>query len=80
MKIQILLPFVVGSELHQYLTRFLPADVDIVGIARGRVAETVADTALTMGDEIRAIVKAEKDGYDAVVVGCYVDPGGSRSS
>lgn len=75
MKIQLLIPFIVDSQMHKYLREFVPQDVDIVGLKHGPVGETRADAALTLPEELEAMVKAEKDGYDAIVVGCHGDPG-----
>lgn len=75
MKIQLLIPFIVDAQHHRYVSEFVPPGVDIVGLKHGRVAETRADAALTLPEELEAMVKAEKDGYDAVVVGCHGDPG-----
>ncbi len=76
MKIQLLLPFFIDPDhLVNFLRRFVPPDVDIVGLSQGRVTETRVDAALTLREELEAMVKAEKDGYDAVVMGCALDPG-----
>jgi allantoin racemase len=77
-KILVLLPFrVEGEEFVAYNRDVLfPAGVDIKGLQLGyRAAETFADTGITMREELREMVQAEKDGYDAVVIGCYLDPG-----
>lgn len=75
MRIQLLLPFINDDANNTYLRGFVPPEVDIVGLKNGRVAETLVDVALTLNEEIETIVEAEKDGYDAVVVGCALDPG-----
>lgn len=75
MKIQLLLPFINHPENDAYLREFVPAEVDIVGLAKGRIAETLVDVSVTLKEEIEAIEAAEKDGYAAVVVGCALDPG-----
>jgi allantoin racemase len=75
MKIQLLLPFMVDSEQLKYLREFVQVEVDIMGLTKGRVTETRLDAALTLSEELEAIERAEKDGYDAVVVGCALDPG-----
>lgn len=75
MKIQLLLPFIIDSDNLSFLREFVPHDVDIVGLTKGRVAETREDVALTLSEELEAISKAEEDGYDAVVMGCALDPG-----
>ncbi len=69
MKIQLLLPFMVDGETLKYLREFVPSQVDIVGLKKGRISETRADLAFTLSEELEAITKAEKDGYDAVVIG-----------
>jgi allantoin racemase len=75
MKIQLLLPFLIDAQNLEFLKGIVPPDVDIVGLTKGRVTETWVDAALTLEEELEAIVKAEKDGYDAVVMGCALDPG-----
>ena len=75
MKIQMLLPFIIDPNNLNFLRGFVPPDVDIVGLTKGRITETRVDAALTLKEELEAIVKAEKDGYDAVVMGCALDPG-----
>jgi len=69
MKIQLLLPFIVGVETLEYLKGFVPPEIDILGLKKGRISETRADLAFTLSEELEAITKAEKDGYDAVVIG-----------
>lgn len=75
MKIQLLLPFIINADNDRYLREFVQPDVDIAGLTKGRITETRLDAALTLREELEAIKKAEKDGYDAVVMGCALDPG-----
>ncbi|MFP3822349.1 aspartate/glutamate racemase family protein, partial [Bacillus sp. SIMBA_008] len=37
--------------------------------------ETRADAAVTVPALLEAVVQAEKDGYDAVIISCFSDPG-----
>ncbi len=75
MRIQLLLPFIVDGETRKYLSGFVPPEIDIVGLKKGRISETRLDNALTLSEELETITKAERDGYDAVVIGCACDPG-----
>lgn len=77
-KILALLPFIAeGEEFWKYNREYVfPDYVDIRGLPFGRRKnESPADSAITVYEELKAIVQAEKDGYDAVVVGCFLDPG-----
>ena len=77
-KILVLLPFKMeGEEFISYNRDVLfPKGVDIKGLDIGyRAAESFADGGIVMHHMIRAIKQAEQDGYDAVLIGCYLDIG-----
>jgi allantoin racemase len=75
MKILFLSPFKIDKEMYDYQREVIPAEVDIGGLDRGDHAESRCRASLNMRELIQAIVKAEKDGYDSVVIGCHGDPG-----
>lgn len=75
MKILLLSPFRIDKEMYDFQRSVIPPDIDIGGLERGDHAESKGRAALAMRELLQAIVKAEKDGYDAVVVGCHGDPG-----
>lgn len=77
-KILVLLPFAAeGREFMEYNYKYVfPGYADIKGLPFGRrMNESPADSAITVYEELKAIVQAQRDGYDAVVVGCFLDPG-----
>ena len=60
------------------LRRWVSAGVDVdVGLPEsgpGSV-ESRTDAALTVPALLRSVVAAERDGFDAIIVSCYSDPG-----
>jgi len=77
-KILILLPFIADDEEFKAYNRkyVFPPDVDVRGLSVGRRKnESPADCAVVLREELKAVIKAEQDGYDAVVVGCFLDTG-----
>lgn len=75
MKILLLSPFIIDKQMYSYQREVIPSDVDIKGLERGDHAESRGRAALNARELIQATVKAEKDGYDAVIVACHGDPG-----
>lgn len=76
--ILVLLPFAAEDEaFFQYNTKYVfPEGVDIRTLPFGRrMNESPADSAITVYEELKAIVQAQKEGYEAVIVGCFLDPG-----
>ncbi len=50
--------------------------VDLIDVPSGPASiESMYEEALAVPGLVSAIVQAEKDGYDGVIVGCYGDPG-----
>ena len=77
-RILVLLPFKMeGEEFISYNKNVLfPSGVDIKGLDIGyRAAESFADGGIVMHHMMRAMKQAEEDGYDAVMIGCYLDIG-----
>ena len=59
MKIQLLLPFVIDADNRRFLRGLVPPEVDIVGLTKGRVAETRVDVALTLKEELQLQLTAK---------------------
>ncbi len=78
MRILVLVPSVTTERTINRLREFLPSDVDVVGLREahgGGALERKSDMAFTLREELEAIVEAERQGYDAVVLECHADPG-----
>ncbi len=74
MKIQLLNPWVVDQNLTDYEREFVDRDVDIAGLKESRRgSRSNMDRSLPMLFD--AVVDAERQGYDAVVIACFSDPG-----
>ncbi len=74
MKIQLLNPWVADQNLIDYERQFVGNDVDIAGLKESRRgSRSNMDRGLPMLFD--AVVDAEKQGYDAVVIACFSDPG-----
>ncbi|GAH50417.1 unnamed protein product, partial [marine sediment metagenome] len=73
----------VGTDLFdQPIKEFLETakgpetKLDVVSLARGPMhLEYHYYEALILTDTLHAVRKAELDGYDAAVIGCFYDPG-----
>ena len=77
-KILAVLPFKSEDEsFFEYNRKYVfPEGVDICTLPLGqRMNESPVDSAITLMEELKAIKQAEKEGYEAVVVGCFLDPG-----
>lgn len=69
---------VMTQDMISYITRYLDPNtvVDSEKLAIGPLAvENEYDEALAAPEVIRLCVKAEKEGYDAVFVNCFSEPG-----
>lgn len=75
MKILLIVPFIHDENNEKNLRSTIPMDIDIRGLSKGAPADSRYDEALNTVELIDAIVSAEKEGYDAVVIGCQGDPG-----
>lgn len=76
-KLAVLLPFKVpNQDFVPYNKRIFAQDAEILTLEKGRRAkETPVDGAITLREEVQAILQAQQDGYDALLVGCYLDVG-----
>jgi allantoin racemase len=73
-RIQLINPWVADEALVAYQREFVADDVDIVGLKNGlRGSRSNMERSLSVLFD--AIVDAEKQGYEAVVVACFSDPG-----
>lgn len=54
-------------------------ETEIQVISFKPIDENLINVSLYLGETFRAVVKAEKNGFDAVIIGCCVDPGLSES-
>lgn len=76
--ILVILPFKDrGEEFCRYNREEVFSQQADIGMLQSgeRTKETPADTAITMYEELKRIVKAEEEGYQAILIGCYLDPG-----
>ncbi len=62
------------AMLHQWVGPGVTADVGLPQAGPASV-ESRTDAALTVPEFLRHVVQAEEDGYDAVIVSCFSDPG-----
>ncbi len=77
-RILALLPFKAEEEaFFEYNAKYVfPEGVEVRTLPIGRrMNESPVDSAITILEELKAIRQAEKEGFDAVVVGCFLDPG-----
>jgi allantoin racemase len=74
-KILEIIPWKADEGLVEYERSFVPSDVDVVDLSEGILAECQSDLARSLPALLDAIVNAEKQGYDAVVIACFGDPG-----
>ncbi len=79
MRILEIIPWVAAPSLLAYEREFVPDFVEVRGLDAGVLAESSLDLARTLPDTLDAIVQAERDGFDAVVLGCFGDPGISEA-
>lgn len=75
MKILLLVPFKHDENNEKNLRSTIPMDIDIKGLSFGDPSDCRYDEALHIVETCDAIVQAEQDGYDAVVIACQGDPG-----
>jgi allantoin racemase len=75
MRIQLIHPWIVDSNLIAYEREFVPEDIDIVGLKEGPLGQCRSDMARNLPPLLDAIVDAQKQGCDAVVVACFGDTG-----
>lgn len=75
MKILNLNPWVADESLIKYEQELLPDDVEVSGLNEKLFQECHNDLDYTFPATIDAIVDAEKQGYDAVVIACFGDTG-----
>lgn len=75
--ILMVLPFVERADVVELTRRFYEnADADVVGIAEGKhPLMTYADVEHNTPGLVDRIVKGERQGYKAAIVGCFGDPG-----
>lgn len=73
MKIMVLIPWRATEEFMNYHRSTLPKDVDLVCLKDGQLMD--GNIAHNLPTLLSAVQDAEKQGYDAVVVGCLDDPG-----
>lgn len=73
MKTMVLIPWAATEEFMNYHRSSLSSDVDVVCLKNGPLMEN--NIARNLPALVAAIQEAEKQGYDAVVVGCLDDPG-----
>lgn len=82
MKILNVLPVAAKSlwtkEINDYVIKYLGKDtqMDTVQIENGTLSiEGEYDEALNTPDVVRLCIQGEKDGYDAIFINCFGDPG-----
>lgn len=75
MKILQIVPWVADEGLLAYERSFVPKDVDVIGLKEGSLGECRSDLARNLPLLVDTIQKAEKQGYNAVVLSCFADPG-----
>ncbi len=75
MKIQLLHPWALNDDLVSYERDFVDKDVDIAGVKDGPLGQCRSDMARNIPALMDAVVDAERQGYDAVVVACFGDTG-----
>lgn len=63
-----------AEKLRGWVSAGVEVDVGLPRSGPGAV-ESRTDAALTVPELLHGVVAAEKDGYDAVIVSCYSDPG-----
>lgn len=80
MKIRVIIP-IVTAKVSQYNKIYSSIDskeyqISAVSIEKGPISiESEYDEALAVPDILAKIIEAERDGYDAVIVDCFADPG-----
>ena len=68
----------MNSEVKQYLEKYKDqgTEVDVVSMPRGpRHLEYLYYQSMACHEILKAVKRAEKDGYHAAVIGCFDDPG-----
>ena len=68
----------INGEVKAYLQKYKEEDtiVDVVSMPRGpKHLEYLYYQSLAQMEILKAVKKAEKDGYDAAIIGCFDDPG-----
>lgn len=73
-KVLLLIPFGVDAAVEAPQRESIPMDVDIRGLS-GAPSENRYDECKHYVQIVEAVKAAEKEGYEAVVVGCQGDPG-----
>ena len=81
MKIKIILPVisdVFNAEVVKEADQFISPDteIEVQNLDKGTASiESVYDEVLANPDIVKKVIQAEKDGFDAVFVDCFGDPG-----
>ena len=76
MKIALLVPFMETPKVLGVLEDFIPTEADIIWLpGDAPIVENKPEAAQNIPRVLEAMKRAEKDGYNAVVLACLGDPG-----